>query len=66
MKPEDVLHNWNIPELNNLDNLNIVRSKSGLLNKTFLINTSSNQTQQNKLFVLQYVHPAVSMNGSMN
>lgn len=60
MKPEAVLHNWNVPELANLDNSNIKRSSSGLLNKTYLIRT------QGKLFVLQCVHPAVSMDGSMN
>lgn len=62
MKPEDVLHNWDIPGLD-IDNLNIKKPNSGLLNKTFLIRTGSSD---NELFVLQCVHPAVSMDGAMN
>lgn len=60
MKPEDVLHNWNIP---NLTTAEIKRSSSGLLNKTFLIRAGESK---NDLYVLQLVHPAVSMDGAMN
>ncbi len=60
MKPDVVLHNWNVPELADLEASHIKRSSSGLLNKTYLIHS------QGKLFVLQCVHPAVSMDGSMN
>lgn len=60
MKPEDVLHNWNIP---NLTTAEIKRSSNGLLNKTFLIRAGASKKD---LFVLQLVHPAVSMDGAMN
>ena len=60
MKPEQVLHNWDFPELTNLKSSDIKRSNTGWLNKTYLIRAGS------KLFVLQCVSPAVSMNGSMN
>lgn len=60
MKPEQVLHNWDIPELTNIPSSAIKKSKSGLLNKTFLI------TVDDKLFILQCAHPAISMDGSMN
>lgn len=63
MKPEDVLHeHWNIPELNNAG-LKFVKPSSGLLNKTFLVYAGANEDE---LFVLQCVHPAVSMDGAMN
>ncbi|HEX3099836.1 MAG TPA: hypothetical protein VHQ41_02585, partial [Patescibacteria group bacterium] len=65
MKPEQVLHNWSIPELANITEAEIKRASSGLLNKTFLIRTLDSKTAKNKLLVLQCVHPAVSMEGSM-
>ncbi len=58
MKPKDVLHNWEIPNLN-AKNLKFKIPKHGLLNKTFLFNVGVN------LYVLQLVHPAVSMDGAM-
>lgn len=64
MKPEDVLHNWDIPELTTINPNNIKHANNGLLNKTFLI--SSNNLSSSELFVLQCVHPAVSMDGAMN
>lgn len=64
MKPEDVLHNWDIPELTTINELSIKPSANGLLNKTFLI--TSNNANSRQLFVLQRVHPAVSMDGAMN
>lgn len=60
MKPEDVLHNWSEFDGINNSELDIKKPTSGLLNKTFLIRLSG------KLFVLQCVHPAVSMDGAMN
>lgn len=63
MKPEEVLHNWDIPELANLEALSIEQSSSGNLHKTFLIRKKEGV---GKLFVLQYVHPAVSMDGAIN
>jgi Ser/Thr protein kinase RdoA (MazF antagonist) len=60
MKPEDVLHNWDIPHLTSA---HLKKANSGLLNKTFLIRAG---TSENELFVLQCVHPAVSMDGAMN
>lgn len=59
MKPEEVLHNWDIPGLD-VQNVQFQIPKSGLLNKTFLFSAG------NQLFVLQLVHPAVSMDGAMN
>ena len=64
MKPEEVLHNWHLPNINSIDQLNINKAPSGLLNKTFLITSNSFENQE--LFVLQLVHPAVSMDGSIN
>ena len=66
MKPEQVLHNWDIPELASISSESIKRANSGLLNKTFLIRTLDNNNAENLLYVLQLVHPAVSMNGSMS
>jgi Ser/Thr protein kinase RdoA (MazF antagonist) len=62
MKPQDVLHNWDIPGFDN-KNLELRKPESGLLNKTFLIRAGENG---NELFVLQNVHPAVSMDGAMH
>ncbi len=61
MKPEIALHNWALPSLENIDPSIIKRASSGLLNKTFLIRPNNEE-----LFVLQLVHPAVSMDGAMN
>lgn len=66
MKPEQVLHNWDIPEFTSINADLIKRASSGLLNKTFLIRVLDSKSAENKLFILQCVHPAVSMNGSMN
>jgi Ser/Thr protein kinase RdoA (MazF antagonist) len=63
MKPEQVLHNWDVPELHNIEQLIIKRATSGLLNQTYLIRP---RNETNQLFVLQCVHPAVSMDGSMD
>ncbi len=63
MKPEEVLHNWGISELHNLSSLDIIKATSGLLNKTYLINQSD---ETKFLYILQCVHPAVSMDGAMN
>jgi Ser/Thr protein kinase RdoA (MazF antagonist) len=63
MKPEDVLHNWEIPGLKDSETANLHRANSGLLNKTFLFHTGAGNEN---LFVLQAVHPAVSMDGAMN
>jgi Ser/Thr protein kinase RdoA (MazF antagonist) len=60
MKPEDVLHNWDVA---NITSSEIKKASSGLLNKTFLIRAGESNTE---LFVLQCVHPAVSMDGAMN
>lgn len=60
MKPEDVLHNWDVP---NISTAEIKKASSGLLNKTFLIRAGESKDE---LFVLQCVHPAVSMDGAMN
>lgn len=63
MKPLSVLHNWNIPGLADLDTISLKKPESGLLNKTFLFRAGETG---NDLFVLQAVHPAVSMDGAMH
>lgn len=63
MKPEDVLHNWDVPSLNNLDPNKIKRPGSGLLNQTYIIRSGENDEE---MFILQCVHPAVSMDGALN
>lgn len=63
MKPEDVLHNWAVPSLANPTDYTIKRASSGLLNKTFIIRAGSNGEE---LYILQSVHPAVSMDGAMH
>ncbi len=63
MKPEQALHNWNVPNLKNLDPTAIKRAASGLLNQTYLIRVNKPQPE---LYILQCVHPAVSMDGAMN
>lgn len=60
MKPEDVLHNWSEFDSITVSELDIKKPTSGLLNKTFLIRESG------QLYILQCVHPAVSMDGAMN
>lgn len=62
MKPEELLHNWVIPEIDSGLHPNIKQATSGLLNKTYLIRFTDNSA----LYVLQCVHPAVSMDGAMN
>jgi Ser/Thr protein kinase RdoA (MazF antagonist) len=66
MKPEQALHNWAIPSLANIDPSIIKKASSGLLNKTFIIRTNALDGKQSELFILQLVHPAVSMDGAMN
>ena len=64
MKPENVLHDhWNVPSLVDANTYTIKRASSGLLNKTFIIRAGSNGEE---LYILQSVHPAVSMDGAMN
>lgn len=63
MKPEHVLHDhWDIPGIDH-ENLKLKKPRSGLLNKTFLVRAGQSG---NELFVLQCVHPAVSMDAAMN
>lgn len=62
MKPEDVLHNWNIPGIQ-LQNLKFQKPKSGLLNKTYMFKAGKDLPE---LYILQCVHPAVSMDGAMH
>ncbi len=66
MKPEEVLHNWDIPELANITDEEIERPTIGLLNQTYLIRPKSLDGKPGDLFVLQLVHPAVSMDGAIN
>lgn len=66
MKPEIALHNWAVPSLENIDPSIIKRATSGLLNQTFLIRPGGEPEVGGELFVLQLVHPAVSMDGAMN
>lgn len=63
MKPEDVLHNWDVPSLQDATDYTIKRASSGLLNKTYIIRAG---TGGEELYILQSVHPAVSMDGAMN
>lgn len=63
MKPEIALHNWDVPSLADATTYTIKRASSGLLNKTFIIRAGSNGEE---LYILQSVHPAVSMDGAMN
>lgn len=60
MKPEEVLHNWDIP---NILNAELKQTSIGLLNKTYLLRAGENNAN---LYVLQNVHPAVSMDGAMH
>ncbi len=61
MKPEEVLHNWDVPGLADIDSSQFEKPSGGLLNKTYLIRSSDNE-----LFIFQCVHPAVSMDGALN
>lgn len=61
MKPVDVLHNWDVPGLNDVDADKLEKPTSGLLNKTYLLRGTDQS-----LFILQCVHPAVSMDGAIN
>ncbi len=54
MKPEQLLHNWNIKEP-----VSVHQATSGLLNVTYIVRTEKD------LFILQKVHPAVSMDGAI-
>ncbi len=63
MKLLEVLSNWNVPSLVNLDPNNIKPPGTGNLHKTYLIRTGEGG---NELYILQCVHPAVSMDGALN
>ncbi len=60
--PKSILGNWDIPGIN-LDKVELHEQTHGLVNKVFLFHVGKNDSD---LYVLQFVHPAVSMDGAMH
>jgi Ser/Thr protein kinase RdoA (MazF antagonist) len=63
MKPDEVLHNWDLSSFFGQAKYEIKRPRLGLLNNTYLVTPAGSQEP---LLILQEMHPAVAMDGALN